>query len=239
MKFALMQPYFFPYLGYFSLMSSVDYFMFFDNVQFVKKSWMTRNRLLNLSSGKAFYIRPELQNVVYKSLLPTIELKEDENWKSILLNQLGGYKKRAPYYLETEAFIGQILNTDYKGLADLNIRTTQKIAKYIDVNPKMAKYTDYDFKFDPKPGIGDWGREVAIKVEAKEYINSPGGESFIYPKLFCAHNIRLGFIQPNLKPYKQGMFDFISGLSILDVLLFNGKEKTRELVKDYSVIWKN
>ena len=124
-----MQPYFFPYLGYFSMMSSVDHFMFFDDTQFVKKSWMTRNRLLNTSNGQPFYIRPELQNVVYKSLLPKIELNHDLKWKSTLLSQLDGYKNKAQFYRETKEFVNELLSKEYLGLADLNMNTTSAIAK--------------------------------------------------------------------------------------------------------------
>ena len=94
MTFALMQPYFFPYIGYFSMIHSVDHFMFFDDVQYVKRSWMSRNRLLNLNTGDPFFIRPELRNVTYKDKLLNVQLREDEKWKLKLLDQCKGYKTR-------------------------------------------------------------------------------------------------------------------------------------------------
>lgn len=239
MKFALMQPYFFPYIGYFSMIHSVDHFMFFDDVQYTRKSWMCRNRLLNIEKGMPYYIRPEVQKPPYQALLPDVKLEGDNSWKHRLLEQLNGYKNKARFYEETRAFLKGILAQEYTGLADFNIRSTIEISHYLGVEPKFDKYTDYEFWFESKPGIGDWGREVAAKVDATEYINSSGGEGFIFPEAFSAMNIRLGFIQPHLSEYWQGTSSFIPGLSILDVLLFNGRKKAAEMVRDYDIKWIN
>ena len=128
-----------------------------------------------------------------------------------------------------------LLFENHKGLAELNISTTIELAAYLRIDTKFDKYTDHDFWFEQKPDIGDWGRVVAVEMKATEYINSPGGESFILPTEFSKLGIRLGFIEPKIEPYWQGGGEFAPGLSIIDVLLFNGREQTAELVKNYSV----
>jgi hypothetical protein len=239
MKFALMQPYFFPYIGYFSLIQSVDHFMFFDDVQYTRKSWMCRNRLLNVEKQQPYYIRPKIRKPIYKALLTDVELDNSEIWKNHLLQQLNGYKKKAKFYEETLQFLSGILERDYIGLAHFNISSTIEISRYLGIKPKFDKYTDYNFYFETKPGIGDWGREVAHEIEVTEYINSPGGEDFIFPDEFNSLGIKLGFIQPHLTKYWQGNSGFIPGLSILDVLIFNGRERTAEMVSDYDIKWLN
>ncbi|MDC1405960.1 WbqC family protein [Akkermansiaceae bacterium] len=235
MKFALMQPYFFPYLGYFSLIHSVDHFMFFDDVQFTKKSWMSRNRLLNLEKREPFYIRPDIIKPKYRELLPNVKLDENSKWREKILQQLIGYKNKAPYYKETLDFLKALLVENYQGLADFNIKTTMELAAYLSIETKFDKYTDHDFWFESKPGIGDWGRVVAAQVNALEYINSPGGESFILREEFDEIGIELSFIQPNLQKYWQGEGEFIAGLSIIDVLMFNGREQTAKMVHMYDI----
>ncbi|MDB4054734.1 WbqC family protein [Akkermansiaceae bacterium] len=235
MKFALMQPYFFPYIGYFSLIHSVDHFMFFDDVQFTRKSWMSRNRLLNIEKGEPFYIRPDIVKPQYRELLPDVKLASDEKWENRIIQQIKGYKNKAPYYTETVDLLEGLLFRDHRGLADFNINSTIEISKYLGIKTKFDRYTDHDFWFEHKPDIGDWGRVVAAEVKATEYINSPGGESFISPIEFSKLGIRLGFIEPKIEPYWQGEGEFSPGLSIIDVLLFNGREQTAELVKNYSV----
>lgn len=239
MKLAVMQPYFFPYLGYFQLIHSVDHFMFFNDVQYIKKSWMCRNCLLDIEKSNSFYIRPELIRPKYKALLPTVELKQDGKWKKILLEQLKGYKNKTPFYIETLSLIESILDQKYEFLADLNIESTIQIVNWLNIDKKLDRYTDYNFWFEKKPGIGDWGREVAKALKATHYVNAPGGESFIFPEEFEASGIKLGFLQPELAPYNQHNSHFISNLSIIDVLMFNGKEETRRMLEKYKIKWCN
>lgn len=98
MKLAVMQPYFFPYLGYFQLIKSVEHFMFYDTGQFVKQSWMIRNRIVNFDTQLPFYIRPDLVHPGFKAMLPEVRLNPDERWKINLIRQLRSYKSRAPFY---------------------------------------------------------------------------------------------------------------------------------------------
>lgn len=239
MKLAVMQPYFFPYLGYFSLIHSVDHFMFFDDVQYNKKSWMSRNRLLNIEKGETYFIRPTLIKPEYKALYATVKLDNSDNWKLKLLEQLNGYKYRAPFFNQIKMLIEEVLESNYDYLNTFNINSTITISKALGLNTKFDKYTDHDFWFAEKPGEGDWGRVIAKEIAASHYINSPGGESFIHPEKFTEINIKLGFIQPFLKPYNQNDKTFVAGLSIIDVLLFNGIDETAKIISQYEIKWKN
>lgn len=234
-----MQPYFFPYSGYFSLIHSVDHFMFFDRVQFNKKSWMMRNRLLNIEKNETYYIRPSLIKSDYLAMLPSVKLDNTEKWKLKILEQMKGYKNKALFYNEVEIFMQFLFKNDYETLVEFNMKSTIEISKLLGLTNTFDKFSDHSFSFEETPGEGDWGRLIAAQVGATKYINSPGGESFIFPKLFNEINIELGFIQPNLNQYDQKTNLFTPGLSILDVLLFNGFELTSELIKDYSIGWKN
>ena len=239
MKLAVMQPYFFPYLGYFQLIHSVDRFIFFDDVQYVKKSWMSRNRLRNFSSNKPFYIRPALEKVNYKDLLIDIKFQEANHWKERLKAQMGGYKNKAPYYRQIIPLINEILSFDTIYLSEFNIKSIIKISDFLDLNVEFEKYSNYHWNFPETPGKGEWGLRIAIKSEVSHYINSPGGENFIFSEDFQNHNIKLGFIQPQLSDYNQNDLGFIPGLSIIDVLFFNGKEGTIKLIEEYRIKWKN
>jgi hypothetical protein len=209
--------------------------MFFDDVQFTRKSWMSRNRLLNIPQGKPFYIRPKIIKPRYRDLLLNVKLDDSDKWKKKIILQMEGYKNKANYYKETQDFIEVLLLESYQGLADFNITTVSKIGVYLGIETKLDKYTDYNFEFEEKQGIGDWGLAVASHFKASQYINSPGGESFILPEKFTKLGMKLGFIEPQLCSYWQGGKGFVSGLSIIDVLMFNGRDQTAEIVKDYRV----
>ena len=234
-----MQPYFFPYAGYFSLIHSVEHFMFFDDVQYIKKSWMSRNRLLNIEKEEPYFIRPTLIKPDYKALLTSVKLDSNDKWKLKLLQQLKGYKNKAPFYYEVLSLLESIFIEDFEYLNAFNIKSTIEICKVLGFKTKFDKYTDYNFWFEGKPGESDWGRVIAKELNASHYINSPGGESFITAEPFSKINMKLGFIQPELKAYNQMNDSFIPGLSIIDMLLFNGFERTAALISEYDIKWKN
>ncbi len=234
-----MQPYFFPYIGYFSLIHSVEHFMFFDDVQYIKKSWMSRNRLLNIEKEQPYFVRPTLIKPDYKALFTTVKLDNSDNWKIKIIEQLNGYKNKAPFFNQVKVLVEEILEKDCEYLTTFNIDSTITISKALRCKTKFDKYTDHNFWFDVKPEEGDWGRVIAHEIGATHYINSPGGESFIFPEKFSELNIKLGFIQPQLRQYNQLTKTFLPGLSIIDVLLFNGLEETSAMISEYNIEWKN
>lgn len=236
---AIMQPYFFPYLGYFSLIHSVEHFMFFDDVQYVKKSWMSRNRLLNIEKKEPYFIRPTLIKPDYKALYTTVKLDNSDSWKLKIMEQLNGYKNKAPFFFEIKSLLEEILEKEYEYLTTFNIESTIRISEYLGISTTFDKYTDHNFWFDEKPEEGDWGRIIAKEIGATHYINSPGGESFIFPEKFTDIDMKLGFIQPELKSYDQNNNQFIPGLSIIDVLLFNGIQETANQISNYEIKWRN
>lgn len=236
MKVAVMQPYFFPYLGYFSLIHSSEKFVFFDDVQFRKKSWMSRNRLLDISKSTPFYIRPEISHAPYQCNMLDVELNQNERWQSKLLSQIEFYK-HFPNYSEIRELVTDILDNS-KYLADFNINSTIKICEYLGIESEFSRFSDYNFTFSfDELGKGDWGRETAHAIGGTHYINAPGGEEFIFKNKFSDLGMELGFIQPKLEPYNQNSKEFVIGLSILDVLFCNGKEKTLEMIKNYEIKW--
>lgn len=237
---AVMQPYFLPYIGYFSLIDSVDYYMFFDDVQYIRKSWMSRNRLLNVDKEQDFYIRPDLIKPTYQELLQNVKLDPSDKWKTKLLAQINTYKNKAPFFKETEHLLEKLLEPKFKYLVDFNMNSIQLISEELNLKAKFDKYTNHNFWFDKKPEPDQWGLFVADKINATHYVNAPGGEHFIKADEFNDLNIKLGFIQPELSSYnQQNQSQFFAGLSILDVLFFNGLKETENLVKHYKIKWKN
>ncbi len=234
-----MQPYFFPYLGYFMLIHSVDNFMFFDDVQYVRKSWMGRNRLLDLNSNKFFFIRPSLLKPSYQASLSSVEFDKKKDWKNTLYSQLKGYKNKAPFYDEVLELVDQILSYENKYLKSFNINSIIKISDWLGLEVEFRQYSSFNWEYDKVPDKSEWGLEISKKLGATHYINSPGGEEFILPEKFSTNNIKLGFLQPELISYKQNSQKFVPGLSIIDVLLFNGKKGTLDLLKNYKINWKN
>ena len=233
MKLAIMQPYFFPYVGYFQLIANTDQFVFFDIVQYNKKSWMNRNRILHPSKPDDFqYISVPIAKHNKGSLIKDVGISHDEKWQNKILGQLTVYKKlRAPFYNEVNQIVREILSKECNTLLDLSIESTRTICDYIGIefNYEIASRINFDKSSISQPG--DWALEISKHRKASEYINPPGGYDIFDENKFIENDIKLSFLKSNLSPYEQSWRKrFNSGLSILDALMFNNKVDLMELL---------
>lgn len=233
------QPYFFPYLGYFSLISVVDKFVFFDTPQFNRKSWMTRNRILKPNLNEFQFINIGVKHTTFQAMLPECKLNLDQHWKNKLMAQLEHYKKKAAYYDETITFLKMLLKNEENSLVDFNVRTTKAIARQLKIDTSFIQFSEFEHEIENAFDGGDWGINMCKNLGFDTYINAPGGEAFYPKEEYKNAKIKLGFIQHKLSPYFQNNKNFIPGLSIIDVLMFNGVERTSEMVHDYTIKWVN
>ena len=233
MTLAIMQPYFFPYLGYWQLIANCDEFIFFDVVQYNKRSWMNRNRILHPDQSKDFqYISVPIKKHSAGTLISDVVLNNTEKWQDKILGQLTVYKKlQAPFYNETVALIEMILNKDYEKFLDLSIESTKVICNYLDLDLKYQIASNLDFNKDYIERPGDWALEISKKLQATNYINPQGGYEIFDENKYTSNGIDLMFLKSNLTHYKQSRREgFKAGLSIIDVLMFNSKDIIRNLL---------
>ena len=240
MKLAIMQPYFFPYVGYFQLIANTDQFIFFDIVQYNKRSWMNRNRILHPNKLDDFsYISAPVAKHDKGSLIRDININNDGKWQNKILSQLDVYKKlKAPFYNEVNQIVKEILSKEHDTLLDLSIESTRAICDYmgIELNYEIASKMNLDIGNVSQPG--DWALEISKHKKASEYINPPGGYDIFHEKKFIENNIKLSFLKPSLSPYKQSWRkNFMSGLSILDLIMFNSPEESWQIINnDFTII---
>lgn len=231
------QPYFFPYLGYFSLISAVDSFVFFDITQFNRKSWMTRNRILKPTLDDCQYIRIGIIRPEFKAMFPDCKINPRLKWETKLIAQLEHYKRIAPYYEEIISFLKQLLMKKEELVVDFNINSTKAIARLLKIDTSFFQFSKMKDSVEKADKGCYWGLNFCRSLGADTYINAPGGEK-LYPKHdYKNAGITLGFIQHKLYPYSQSNNMFIQKLSIIDVLMFNGIERTSEMVHDYTIKW--
>lgn len=233
MKVGIMQPYFFPYIGYFQLIAHTDKFVFFDIVQYNKRSWMNRNRILHQDKPDDFqYITVPVSKHEKGSLIKDIRVSNDGKWQNKILSQLMVYKKlKAPFYNEIRQLVEKLMSDDSHTLLDLSIGSTRYVCDYLDIafNYEIASEMNLDMKNVSDPG--DWALEISKYKKASEYVNPPGGQSIFDEDKFVKNNIKLSFLEPKLSPYKQSWRDkFNAGLSVLDVIMFNTPEECRRLI---------
>jgi hypothetical protein len=229
MTVAIMQPYFFPYIGYFQLINSVDSFVFYDDVNYIKQGWINRNRILLNGANHML----TLQVVSSSSFKKINEITVGNKNSKILKTIVQAYIK-APYFNETFPLIENILLYTEKNLAKFIQNAIVQISSHLEINTKLIVSSHIDKNLELR------GKDKVISIckqlGATRYINSIGGQQLYDKKEFQDAGIQLCFIKPKLVEYKQLNNSFIPGLSILDVLMFNGKNKTKDLLTEFELV---
>ena len=225
-----MQPYFFPYIGYFQLINAVDTFVLYDDVTYIKGGWINRNRVYE--NGVANYWGLPLKNASSNRLIKDIEYYRD--WQRLLKTIQQNYGKA----LYADAVWNQILlevagNQKEVTISALNEYAIWKICKYLGIETTIIRSSNL-----PKLKEGRVERLCSIceQTGAETYINAIGGQILYNKEQFKEQGIDLQFLKTNEIKYTQFDKPFVPNLSILDVLMFNSKKEIAEMLNNYELI---
>jgi hypothetical protein len=235
MKVVVMQPYFFPYLGYFGLIKHSDRFIISDVVQTIKGGWIARNRILKPGEGWQ-YIQVPLVKHSYKVLIKDVQFLVSEPWQVRILNQLVHYKQKAPYYKEVIDFLKDAFSYKTNTITDLNAHLLTETCQYIGIPFCKEFVSDLNVTIEETTAPDELGLNVCKAIGADTYINPPGGIEFYDRNKYADAGVNLHFLKVNLKPYNQGRKSFEEGLSIIDVMLFNSPQEIQMMLDDYQLL---
>ena len=233
MKLAIMQPYFMPYIGYFQLINSVDKFIIYDNIQYTKKGWINRNRIL--VNGKDQLITLPIKKD--SDYLDVIERELSESWdkdKNKMLNVIKSSYSKSPYFQEVFSLITQCLNNPESNLFRFIYDGIVLVNEYLEIKTQIVVSSTIDADHTLKSQ--DKVLSLCKSQNADIYINSIGGVELYDKKIFKQNGIELNFIKSNPIQYKQFNNEFIPWLSIIDVLMFNSKEEIKKYLNEYTLI---
>ena len=229
---AIIQPYVFPYLGYFQLLYSVENVVFYDDVNFIKRGWINRNKIL--VSGKEFMFTIPLQKASQNKLINEIELVDSQLFIQKFRHQLKSAYKKAPYYSQVNDVIESVFVRKYSNIGDLAIASILAVCRYINIDLNWVKSSEefYETKGQQK---ADRLISISKKLTCDTYINPVGGKSLYDKDYFANHGVELGFIESQSVNYKQFENDFVPYLSIIDILMFNDKTTVIELLNNFNI----
>lgn len=233
-RVAIMQPYFLPYIGYFQLLANVDQFVIYDNIEYTKKGWINRNRIL--VNGKDEYISLPLKkdsdylSVIQRTLSDSFDIE-----KVKLLRKVKEIYKKAPYFEQTFPIFECIMACEENNLFLFILNSLAKICEFVDIKTELIISSnlsvDHSLKGQDKV-IG-----ICKSLKATHYVNPIGGVSLYDKNIFKEENITLEFLQPTMVEYKQFEHSFVPWLSILDVLMFNTKDQVLHILnQSYQLI---
>jgi hypothetical protein len=233
MKVAIMQPYVFPYLGYFQLISEVDTFIVLDDVNYINRGWINRNRILNRRSETIQWTIPLVQRSSNRLIKDHKIATDHPSWKKIPKTIHSVYAN-APQFDEVWPSVKLLFDQADDNLSEFALSTIKFVLDYLNIEVKIVSsssvYKNQAFK----------GQERIIDIckseRAHSYVNLQGGKALYEPSLFLEQGIELYFLEHIPTPYPQWQEnEFVASLSILDMLMFNDKDNAKKLLATYEL----
>lgn len=227
-KVAIMQPYFFPYIGYWQLMKAVDCFVVYDNIEFTKKGWIHRNRFLQQGEPELF----------------TLPLKKDSDFLSVrqralaerfvtervkLARRIEAAYRKAPYFTTVFPLWQQCLAYESTDLFDFILHSMKKISGYLEVATPII--VSSELQVDHQLRGQDKVLAICQALGAAQYYNPIGGRDLYQADAFSKAGIALFFQQSRTIQYPQFGEHFQPSLSILDVMMFNPVEAIHQMLQ--------
>jgi hypothetical protein len=229
MRIAVMQPYLFPYIGYWQLVNSVDKFVIYDDVNFIKQGYINRNKILQNQKSHLF----TLELIGASSNKKINDIKIGGNINKLLKTIQQNYSK-APFYKDVFPVLEEILNNEEKELSKFLEFSLIKIVKYLNINTKFLFSSD--IRNDKTFKAQDRLIEMSKILNATGYINSIGGIELYDKEIFSQNDINLSFLKSSEISYKQFNNEFIPNLSIIDVIMFNSKDNVKKMLTQFELI---
>ncbi|NBA75204.1 hypothetical protein GOQ04_06580 [Emticicia sp. ODNR4P] len=232
MKLAIMQPYIFPYIGYFQLIKAVDKFVIYDDVNFINRGWINRNRIL--VNGKDSLFTIPLKEASQNKLINDIDVNWDDAWKSKWLKTLEQSYKKAPFFQQVLPIIEQTLGQEKTIFSEIIVENLRLINAYLGITTEIISsssiYQNTELKAQTR--IVD----ICLQEKANHYINPIGGIELYQKEVFEEKGIQLNFIKSKPVQYPQLKNEFVPWLSILDVLMFNSVEQIQTFLDSYELV---
>lgn len=217
MKIAIMQPYFFPYIGYFQLANSVDEFVFFDDVNFIKKGFIHRNNIL-LNKEKFQFSIPVTKVSQNRKINEHFYKGEFD----VFIKQVEAAYKNAPFFADVYPIISSICTDANENVAKKNALSIKSVFNYLGIPFVYSFSSILQIRGDIR--AQDRIIEICKKKTITRYVNASGGKELYEYEKFLAKNIQLSFLATKLPEYEQSKNKFVIGLSIIDALMYCDKE---------------
>ncbi|MBI1829453.1 MAG: WbqC family protein [Thaumarchaeota archaeon] len=223
------QPVYLPWLGLFHKIALADKFVFFNEVQYLPKDWMNRNKI-KTPAGEIWLTVPVLRKGYRDMNTSEIEINNDTDWKrkhlkSILIN----YKK-APYFGKYFNFLEETYSKDWRYLADLNEHMLKWFLEQLGIDIVFVKASDFKFQGAKSELVLDMCKQIGADL----YIFGSLGKEYAKVEDFKKHGIQLIFQEYKHPVYPQMHDNFIPNLSVID-LLFNCGPNSLDIIMSNNI----
>lgn len=221
---AVMQPYLFPYLGYYQLVNRVETFVFLDDVNFIKRGFINRNQI-------------RVNNAAFRFVLPVAEISQNrrisDHYFSIevesLIKTVSQAYRRAPYYSSVMPIVEGVICQEDRSVSRLTANSIRAVFDYLQIEKRFM------FSSDLRVGNERKGQariiDICNALGAKRYSNAIGGINLYHREEFSRYGIELEFVRMKNLSYRAPKFPYMHGLSIIDVLMLCSISEIRDLLE--------
>jgi len=230
MKMGIMQPYLFPYIGYFQLINAVDKFVIHDDVQYIKGGWINRNRIQINDKDHLFTFSLQKDSAL-KNINTRLFSNQFYQEKAKFLKLIQNNYNKALYFPSSYNLLFKIFN--YRGLniSSFITNSLKQICNYLEITTPF--YLSSELNKNNELKGQDRVIDICHTLKADIYINPIGGRTLYSKKVFKQNNISLFFLQTQNMIYEHNKQPFIPNLSIVDVIMFNSKGKIKEYLNSF------
>ncbi len=230
MKIGIMQPYFFPYLGYWQLLNAVDKYVIYDDVNYIKNGWINRNNIL--LNGKPHLLTIPLDGASPFSLIKDIKTTSNLKLKEKLLKTLEMAYKKAPCFDDVFPIISQSIMAPM--ICQGAVYALKKICEYLDLETELLLSSE--MKKDNSLKGQDKVLHICKLLGATDYYNAIGGQELYDKTEFEQQGIKLSFMKMKPVSYQQYKNEFVPNLSMIDILMFNYPQEIKELLNEFELV---
>lgn len=231
MKIGIMQPYYFPYIGYWQLMNAVDKYVVYDDVNFIKGGWINRNRIL--ISGQPVFINLPMLGASSNKKIYEVQVNNTVQLIDKNLRRIENAYRKAPFFDCVFPMVERILKCGKEDIVSYIVYSFEELCKYLNIHTDLILSSSLEKEDNLK------GQDKVIRIcellGGDEYINAIGGRELYSYSIFREHQIKLSFLETKYMEYQQFENQFQGNLSIIDVMMFNSQEKIQEMLTRYSL----
>ena len=229
---AMMQPYLFPYLGYFQLIAACDRFVLGDDLQYIKSGWVNRNNILFNNEAKLLTF--PMKKDRFELAINQRQLSDnfaDEAQR--LINLIASGYAKAPCFRQAMPVIESLIRYPERNLALYIEHSIRQLCAYLHIPTPIYRASDLRIiALDKQDRVVQTARQLGASV----YINPIGGTALYEHGYFARQGLGLKFFRMDDVAYRQYRGAFVANLSIIDVMMFNRVDEIRALLPRYSLL---
>lgn len=217
-RVVVLQPMYLPWMGYFGLIEQADVFVYYDDVQFVRRSWQRRNRI-KIPDGDFTWLTVTVEKD-FGQAINEVTLKDD-GWRDSHWKSISHSYSSTPYFDEYADDIRPVYDQPWDRLVDLDVELIERLCTAFGITDTEFRYAS---ELDADGTKTDRLVNVLEAVGGDEYVSGPGAREYLDPSKFAAADIDLYWHEFEHPEYDQTHGEFVSHLSAVDLLFHLGPE---------------